>query len=52
MKVGDTVKYKEACSKDVTGEVTRVKGRKWLCVEWSDNINLPEHVDDLTVLKK
>ena len=52
MKVGDVVKYKEACTRDVTGEVTCVKGRKWVCVEWSDNINLSEHVDDLAFLKE
>tara|TARA_R110000824_G_scaffold56294_2_gene154279 strand:- start:304 stop:462 length:159 start_codon:yes stop_codon:yes gene_type:complete len=52
MKVGDIVKYKNAESSKVTGEVKQVKGKKWLCVNWSDGVNLSEHVDDLVFFGK
>ena len=48
MKLNEIVRYRE--SKEyghLTGRVKIIHGRKWLTVEWSDGINIREHVDDL-----
>ena len=52
MKVGNIVKYKNASPPGMTGRVKAVKGKKWLDVDWSDGVNLSEHVDDLIFLDK
>ena len=52
MKVGDPVKYKNVNSLNVTGKVKAVKGKKWLLIDWSDGVNLSEHIDDLVFLDK
>ena len=47
MKEGTQVKYIEGSFVHLTGFIKKVKGKKWIIVEWSDGIILKEHVDDL-----
>ena len=47
VKEGTKVKYVEGSFVHLTGHIKKVKGRKWIIVEWSDGIRLTEHVGDL-----
>jgi translation initiation factor IF-1 len=44
-RVGDLVQYPK--SNEVTGFITKVKGKKWFRVRWNDGVILDEHLDDL-----
>jgi translation initiation factor IF-1 len=48
MKVGTLVEYITPPEhKKIVGTVTKVKGKKWVRVEWSDKVIYDEHVCDL-----
>mgnify|MGYP005831141343 FL=1 len=52
MKAGDKVQYREGKFINLVGEIRAIQGRKWIKVQWSDNVVLVEHINDLNFLSK
>ena len=52
MQKNDKVEYVEKPLSPAIGTIREVKGRKWVTVEWSDNVIQNEHIDDLSVVVK
>jgi hypothetical protein len=51
MKVGTLVKYIiPPQNKKIVGVVTKLRGKKWVEVQWSDMIIYYEHVGDLKTI--
>jgi hypothetical protein len=50
--IGNLVTYRKEGTNRVHGIVTKSKGKRWVVVQWSNDVILSEHIDDLKKLEK